>query len=235
MNFDGRILILSDRNCGAEQLLPQWSRSLEEEYNGLMYCYSVVELAKQVTTNSFDLIFIDIEKPSEYLVDVIKYIRKITRLVIWSFIDETKEAAAVMLLKAGADNCLKRSSSEEVILTQVEVFFRRKQLDRLCVEKNQLQLNAFLLCRDKRELYCHDDLVVTTGIEFELLNMLMTNNGEVVSREDIASNIFKRNVLYCSQSINMHVSNIRRKLRAINNNATIKSVRGNGYIFVFDF
>ncbi|WP_426359686.1 winged helix-turn-helix domain-containing protein [Pseudocolwellia sp. HL-MZ19] len=235
MNFHERILILSDRNGDANKEQPVWSRGLKEEYSGLVYCYSVVDLAKQVMSNSFDLIFIDIQKPSEYLVDVIKYIRKTTRLVIWSIVDDAKESDVVMLLKAGADNCLKRSSSQEVILTQIEVFSRRKQLDRLCVEKNQLQLNSFLLCRDKRELYCHDDLVVTTGIEFELLNMLMTNNGEVVSREDIAKSIFKRNVLYCSQSINMHISNIRRKLRAISNNVTIKSVRGNGYIFVFDF
>ncbi len=235
MNFHERILILSDHCGSVEQVSPTWLRGLKEEYSGLIHCYSVVELVKQVTSNPFDLIFIDIKKPSEYLVDVIKYIRKTTRLVIWSYIDDIKESDVLMLLKAGADNCIKRSSSQEIILAQIEVFFRRKQLDRLSVERNQLQLKSFLLCRDKRELYCHDNLVVTTGIEFELLNMLMSNNGEVVSREDIAKSIFKRNVLYCSQSINMHISNIRRKLRAINNNVAIKSVRGNGYIFVFDF
>lgn len=232
MGFHKRILILSDNISDETQQQPMWSHCLETKNNELIHCYSLVELAKQVMTNSFDLIFIDIQKSCEYLVDVIKYIRQKTSLVIWTLIDAVKELDALVLLKAGADNYLKRNINNDEILTRVEAFFRRKQLDLISGEQNQLQLKSFLLCRDKRELYYHGNLVTTTGIEFELLNLLMTNHGEIVSREDIAQSIFKRNLLYCSQSINMHISNIRRKLRTINNSATIKSVRGNGYIFI---
>lgn len=232
MTYHERILILSDHIGGNTPVRPIWSNCLEEKYSELVYCNSVVDLVRQVTSNSFDLIFVDIHKPCEYLVDVIKYIRQRTCLVIWSITSNIKEIDVLTLLKAGADNCLKRSTNQDELLLRVDVFFRRKELDRNVVDKNQLQLKSFLLCRDKRELYYHGDLVETTGIEFELLNVLMTNNGDVVSREVIAENIFKRNLLYCSRSINMHISNIRRKLHAKNNNVTIKSIRGNGYVFV---
>ncbi|XPF92589.1 winged helix-turn-helix domain-containing protein [Colwellia sp. RE-S-Sl-9] len=231
MNFHKRILILSDNITDETREQSILFHCLKARYTELIHCSSLVELAKQVMANSFDLIFIDIQKSSDYLVDVIKYIRKKTPLVIWALIDGVKEDALV-IFKAGADNCLRRSLHKEEILTRIEAFFRRKQLDLIIGGKNQLQLQPFLLCRDKRELYYHGNLVVTTGIEFDLLNLLMTNHGEIVSREDIAQSVFKRNVLYCSQSINMHISNIRRKLRTLNNSATIKSIRGNGYILV---
>lgn len=227
-----RILILSDYIGSKTQVHPLWSSRLETKYNELIYCNSVVDLVKQAMSYSSDLIFIDMQKPCEYVVDVIKYIRQRTCLAIWSLTSNIKELDVLMLLKAGADNCLQRSTNQEELLLRVDAFFRRKELDRNSFDKNQLQLKSFLLCRDKRELYYHGELIETTGIEFELLNVLMTNNGDVVSREDIAENIFKRNLLYCSRSINMHISNIRRKLREKNNNITIKSIRGNGYIFV---
>jgi len=232
MGFQERILILSDYNEGDKYTLPSWSHDIKAEYAELTQCSSVVELVKKVMINPFDLIFLDIQKTSEYLVDVIQHIRKTTPTVIWSFVDEIEDSDVVTLLHNGADNCIKRNSNKEIVLAHLEAFFRRKQLDNLCAGKNQLQLPPLLLCRDTRELYCDEQLVITTGIEYELLNMLMTNNGEVVSREDIAKSIFKRNALYCSQSINMHISNIRRKLREVSNNITIKSIRGNGYIIV---
>ncbi|WP_076417229.1 response regulator transcription factor [Colwellia sp. UCD-KL20] len=230
MDFYKRILILSDNSSNRGQQQSIWSHCLETKNSELTHCYSLVELAKHVVTNSFDLIFVDIQQSCEYLVDVVKSIRQKTSLVIWILIDDVKEFDALVLLKAGADNYLKRNINDDEILMRVEAFFRRKQLDLISEEQNPLQLKSFLLCRDKRELYYHGSLVTTTGIEFELLNLLMTNYGEIVSREYIAQSIFKRNLLYCSQSINMHISNIRRKLRIINNSATIKSVRGNGYL-----
>lgn len=232
MSVQARILILSDDVNENAQVSPVWSRCLKTHGNELVYCYSITELVKHVVSHSFDLIFVDIQKPSEYIVDVIKYIRQKTGSVIWSLIEDIKDLDVLMLLKAGADNCLKRNTNKEELITRVDVFFRRKELDKIIVNNNQLQVNSFLLCRDKRELYYEDDPVSITGIEFELLNVLMTNNGGIVSREDIADNIFKRNLEYCSRSINMHISNIRRKLRTIDNTVTIKSVRGNGYIFV---
>lgn len=231
MSFHARILILSDDVSESTQVNPAWSRCLKTQGNELVYCYSVTDLVKHVMSSSFDLIFVDIHKPSEYIVDVIKYIRQKTRLVIWSLIEEIKDLDVLMLLKAGADNCLKRNTNKEELITRIDVFFRRKELDKSSVESNQLQLNSFLLCREKRELYYQGELVNITGIEFELLNVLMTNHGKIVSREDIAENIFKRNLLYCSRSINMHISNIRRKLRIAGDDVSIKSVRGNGYIF----
>ena len=60
----------------------------------------------------------------------------------------------------------------------------------------------------------------------------MVNFGKVVSRDDIAENIFRRSILYCSKSVNMHISNIRKKLKLLNDDRHIKTVRGSGYVFV---
>lgn len=82
-----------------------------------------------------------------------------------------------------------------------------------------------------REVYCGNKAVEMTGLEFNLLWLLMENSPQVVSRECIAQHIFNRSLCQASRSINMHVSTIRRKLLVSAKYSRIKAVRGKGYSF----
>jgi DNA-binding response OmpR family regulator len=74
--------------------------------------------------------------------------------------------------------------------------------------------------------------VTTTGLEFNLLVVLMADPGSLVSREVIAQRIFQRKLSSCDKSINSHVTNLRKKLLAISSHQVIKTIKGQGYIFL---
>lgn len=74
--------------------------------------------------------------------------------------------------------------------------------------------------------------IATTGLEFNLLALLMSDAGSLVSREFIAEKIFHRDLGHCDKSINSHMANLRRKLLEISNGTVIKTVKGQGYIFL---
>jgi len=74
--------------------------------------------------------------------------------------------------------------------------------------------------------------IVTTGLEFNLLAVLINNAGSLVSREFIAESFFQRELSACDKSINSHMANLRKKFLVISSRAVIKTVKGQGYIFV---
>ncbi len=92
---------------------------------------------------------------------------------------------------------------------------------------NQVELNNL----NRTVLYANKQLDIT-GLEFNLLSILMTNAGEIVYRENIAKNIFNLNEENCRKSINSHMTNLRKKLSGNSTQSFIKTIRGKGYIFM---
>jgi len=83
-----------------------------------------------------------------------------------------------------------------------------------------------------REVYYGNELIEMTGLEFNLLWLLVKNSPEIVSRESIAKHIFNRRLLEANSSINMHISTIRKKLLTHAKYSPIKTIKGQGYLFI---
>jgi two-component system response regulator CpxR len=83
-----------------------------------------------------------------------------------------------------------------------------------------------------REVYYGNKLIELTGLEFNLLWLLVKRSPEVVSRESIAEHIFSRRLPQANSSINMHISTIRKKLLTHAKYSPIKTIKGQGYLFI---
>jgi DNA-binding winged helix-turn-helix (wHTH) protein len=71
-----------------------------------------------------------------------------------------------------------------------------------------------------------------TTAEFDLLEVLMQTAGRALTREYLTRIVLKRNLMPYDRSIDVHVSNLRKKLRAANGEDCIKTIRGVGYLYV---
>ena len=74
--------------------------------------------------------------------------------------------------------------------------------------------------------------VPVTGLEFNLLTVMIINAGTLVSRESIAEQVFNQQLQFCNKCINSHMANIRKKLALISPKTLIKTQRNKGYIFL---
>jgi two-component system response regulator CpxR len=83
-----------------------------------------------------------------------------------------------------------------------------------------------------RSVLFFGESITTTGLEFNLLAVLIADAGSLISRETIAQKIFQRKLSCCDKSINSHMTNLRKKLLVISSRSVIKTVKGRGYIFL---
>ena len=84
----------------------------------------------------------------------------------------------------------------------------------------------------RRELSSQGNIIHLTSTEFEILQLLMQRAGQVVDKEAISSDVLKRKLAAYDRSIDVHISNIRKKLGQFGiSEDLIKNIRGVGYQF----
>jgi len=83
-----------------------------------------------------------------------------------------------------------------------------------------------------RNVFVAGEAVEITAAEFDILDVLISAAGRVVSRDDISLRLYQREASPFDRSIDVHLSHIRRKLGDAG--ALIRTIRGSGYIFTQD-
>lgn len=209
---------------------------------GLDICHSnnVLKGMYQLKSKPFDLVILNVDKPRRDCLEMLFHIGRVTKRSIMVFADDAKSSDLISLLETGADDVLFKSTKPREVLARMNVCLRRSTMNNLTTgkgvdkfsPKETLCVNDISLCMNKREVSSGDNRVEMTGLEFELLHLLMQNAGDVVARDAIGECIFNRNISYCDKSLNMHISNVRKKLSTISQSSKIKTIRGAGYVFI---
>jgi len=195
-------------------------------------CSDGVRALQEVNRIEYQLILLDIVIPNLNGFELLKNLRanNKTPAMILSSRDDIFDK--VYALEIGADDYLTKPVNNRELLARINAITRRTQvIERLQLNKI-FNINDISLCLSTREAHCKDKLLKLTGYEFEVLHFLILNAGKVVSKDSIGEYVHGRTVPYNDRSIDMHISNIRKKISMFVDGQKIKTVRGAGYILL---
>ncbi|MDJ0618648.1 MAG: response regulator transcription factor [Calothrix sp. MO_192.B10] len=129
-------------------------------------------------------------------------------------------------LDAGADDYVVKPFSVEELLARVRANLRRTQeTDADILVFEDLKLN-----RATREVYRGDRAIELTAKEFDLLEYLLTNPRQVITRDRILETVWGYDFMGDSNIIEVYIRYLRLKLEANNEKRLIQTVRGVGYV-----
>lgn len=188
----------------------------------------------QATNEKFDLILLDVMMPKLNGFEVLKALGPNHKTPILMLTAKGDDSDRILGLELGADDYLAKPFKHRELVARINAIFRRIDIIQGQVQTKTAQLNINQVCLDNatRTVQCHQQEVELTGTEYQILALLMANKGSIVSKEDISEEVLDRKLSQYDRSIDMHVSNIRRKLSAHSDQDKIKTVRGAGYIFL---
>ena len=83
-----------------------------------------------------------------------------------------------------------------------------------------------------RQVFVKQSELQLTGLEYNLLTLLLDKSPDVVPYQSIAEQVFAQAYANCKASLCTHICHLRAKLAAIDSNWVIKSIRGQGYYLV---
>ena len=198
-----------------------------------------------------DLIVLDMMMPGE---DGLTVLRALTRggqapaVIMFSAL--ASEVDRVVALELGADDYVTKPSSPREILARIRSVLRRRGAgampagaqaggdsgERSTQPAARSATFAFagwtLDCR-MRTLYAPDGAAVRlTDGEFQLLNAFVSQPQKVHSRDEMIAQSGRADSMARGRTIDVNISRLRRKLQAFDSGEIIRTVRGNGYIFM---
>ena len=175
-----------------------------------------------------DCILLDIMLPDEDGLEILKKIRSIpdTRKVpIMMITAKTTELDKVKGLDLGADDYITKPFGIMELISRVKALLRRSMN---MEDEKFLSAGAIFLDGEKHMVYVKDEPVDLTFKEYELLKLLIQNQGIVMSRDVIMERIWGIDFEGESRTLDVHIKTLRQKLK--NTGTLIKTVRNVGYM-----
>ena len=175
-----------------------------------------------------DCILLDIMLPDEDGLEILKKIRSIpdTRKVpIMMITAKTTELDKVKGLDLGADDYITKPFGIMELISRVKALLRRSMN---MEDEKFLSAGDIFLDGEKHMVYVKDEPVDLTFKEYELLKLLIQNQGIVMSRDVIMERIWGIDFEGESRTLDVHIKTLRQKLK--NTGTLIKTVRNVGYI-----
>ncbi|QFU03036.1 Transcriptional regulatory protein OmpR [Halomonas sp. THAF5a] len=181
-----------------------------------------------------DLVILDLMLPGEDGLSICRRVRSEYPGPIMMLTARTDDMDQVLGLEMGADDYVPKPVQPRVLLARMRALLRRAEPG-AAGEEARLTFSDLVIDNATREAWLDGERIDLTSAEFDLLWLLASNAGRVLTREEIFDRL--RGIRYDGQdrSIDVRVSRIRPKIGDDPNQPhRIKTVRSKGYLFVRD-
>ena len=216
-----RILIVEDEKALSRVLV----KIFEKNYYSVDAVYNGQEALDYIATGNYDIVLMDVMMP---VMDGITALKKIhadgNQIPVLLLTAKSEADDKVMGLDSGANYYITKPFDTKELLAAVRAITRKEEQT-----DNRLHFGNITLDTSTYELASDTDSVKLTNKEFQMMEMFMSNPKILVSADTLMERIWG----YDSDSeINVvwaYISYLRKKLKNLNANFTIKSSRNSGY------
>jgi two-component system, OmpR family, response regulator MprA len=219
---EGRVLVVEDDEEIAEVL----RRSLRSEGYDVRTAADGVEALDAAVGFTPDLVVLDLGLPRLDGVEVCRRLRAEGDVPILMLTARAETEDRVEGLDSGADDYLVKPFERQELLARIRALLRRRPPRGAA----SLRIADLTLNPATREVKRGGREIELTNREFELLEHLMRNERLVVSRERLLDEVWGYDPMAATNTIDVFISNLRRKLEADGEDRLLHTKRGAGYV-----
>lgn len=216
-----RILIIED-DVTINKLL----RSIIEK-NGYAVdsAYSGTEGITMGLHEEYSLILLDLMLPEKSGEEVMEELRRAntTPVIVLSSKNETYNR--IELLRLGADDYITKPFDVDEVILRIQAVLRRTSQQ----ESKEIVFCELVIQTDSKRVFVGDDELSCTATEYAILELLMKNPSQIFSKRAIYEIVMGEDYLQEDNTMNVHISNLRRKIAEHTDKKYIETVYGMGY------
>ena len=194
---------------------------LEKERYLVTSAFSGTEAILLLNQNRYDLILLDLMLPGLSGEEIIEKVNEVPIIVISAKVN--MEDKVNTLLK-GANDYITKPFDNDELLARVKVQLRLNKEK----QENSMRYKDLFLDKDSHILYIKENKIGLTNTDFLIMEQLMINPNKVVTKSSLI-NLIGNGELIDENSLKVHLSNIRKKIKKVSDNEYIESVWGIGY------
>jgi DNA-binding response OmpR family regulator len=233
-NLAARRLLVIDDDAELCELLAEY---LQPEGFRVDALHNGIHAAEKALSEDYSLIVLDVMLPGLRGFEVLQRIRATSRIPVIMLTARGEDVDRILGLEIGADDYLPKPFNPRELAARIHAVLRRTSgstpLDtRLDTGEQPLILGDLELYPASRVAFRGGQELELTSVEFDLLRTFLASVGVVIQRERLAREVLGRELAPLDRSIDVHVSNLRRKLGSTpEGSERIKAIRSVGYLY----
>ena len=187
---------------------------------------------KMALSGDFDIAILDVMLPKMNGFDVLRSLRAKSAIPVIMLTARGDDMERIVGLEIGADDYLGKPFNPRELAARLRAILRRSSGSVEAELTEKLDVDGIQISGSSRMATSDGVDLGLTSVEFDLLYALLKDAGKIVKKEDLSENVLERKLSPYDRSLDMHISNLRKKLgpRA-DGSDRIKTIRSVGYIY----
>lgn len=180
---------------------------------------------EEIKKENPDLILLDINIPKLNGEMLLQKIRKESNVPVIMVTSKNTEADEVLSMSYGADDYITKPYNPTILLLRINAIFKRIE------SKNDILTYNDLIVEPKKGIVKRDEEeLILTKNEMIIFTFLLANRGNIVTRDDLMTDLWNNDSYINDNALNVNISRLRTKLTDFGYEDAIETRKGQGYI-----
>lgn len=184
----------------------------------------------RAASKEYDFVILDLMLPGLGGLDVLRRVRQSSPVPVLILTARGDDVDRIVGLESGADDYLPKPFNPRELIARIRAILRRTS--RSSAPNGPIVVGDIRLDPSAREAWLGEHRLDLTAVEFNLLDTLLRDAGSVITREQLTQTVLGRKLGTFDRVIDVHISNLRKKIGSASADERIKAVRGSGYMFI---
>ena len=172
----------------------------------------------------YQLILMDLMLPMKSGEEIIRALREVKKTPVIVLSAKNDVHNRIELLRLGADDFICKPFDIDEVILRIEAVLRRVEDVKDVLTYKQMRID-----KEARRIFIGDDELICTATEYAILELMLGNPGKVFSKRNLFESVTGDNYLSEENTMNVHMSNLRKKIAKITDEPYIDTVYGMGY------
>lgn len=172
----------------------------------------------------YQLILMDLMLPMKSGEEILRALREVKKTPVIVLSAKNDVHNRIELLRLGADDFICKPFDIDEVILRIEAVLRRVEEVKDVLTYKQMRID-----KEARRIFIGDDELICTATEYAILELMLGNPGKVFSKRNLFESVTGDNYLSEENTMNVHMSNLRKKIAKITDEPYIDTVYGMGY------
>ena len=176
----------------------------------------------------YELILMDLMLPLKSGEEILRSLRQAKKTPVIVLSAKSDVTDRIDLLRLGADDYICKPFDVDEVVLRIEAVLRRIGGAK-SPEAETLRYKELVLLPEEQRVYLGEEEIRCTSMEYAILEIMLKNPGKVFSKRNLFESVTGEDYMSEDNTMNVHMSNLRKKIGKVTEEAYIETVYGMGY------
>lgn len=175
-------------------------------------------------SNDYELILMDLMLPSKSGEEILRALRTVKQTPVIVLSAKSAVDNRLELLRLGADDYIVKPFNIDEVMLRIEAVLRR-----MGPKTESLSYKEMRIDKESKRVYIRENELPCTAMEYAILEVMLSNPGKIFSKRNLFESVTGETYMSEDNTMNVHMSNLRKKIAKLTDETYIDTVYGMGY------